>query len=175
MPLIIRFPNNSTYNEQEIEEMIVNINFAPSVLDMAGLAVPEEMQGESFMPLLRGEEIGWRNSLYYHYWQHRLHRNVMAHYGIRNDRYKLIFYYAHPLGYTDFEAGKPEWELFDLKTDPNEMVNQYDNPKYEDVVFDLKKELLELKDRYEDHDEDYPAMQAIVKSHYWKEEEKSKL
>jgi len=126
--------------------------------------VPEDMQGESLRPLFNGETpASWRTSMYYRYWMHRPHFDVAAHYGIRTEDYKLIFYYGLPLnaaGAVD-KPTPPEWELFDLKKDPNEMNSVYDDPAYADVVKNLKSELLRLKDEAGDKDEVYPELMKV--------------
>ena len=90
------------------------------------------------------------------YWMHKAHHNVYAHYGVRTSRYKLIYYYADALGQTGAidETYEPEWELFDLETDPHEMNNIVDNPDYVDIVVELKAELHRLQTKLQD--ERYP-------------------
>jgi arylsulfatase A-like enzyme len=152
MPFIIRYPREikpGTVNEN----MILNVDFAPTFLDFAGIEVPEEMQGVSFRPLLNGElPQGWQTSMYYRYWMHLAHHYVYAHYGIRTMRYKLIYYYADALGQPGAvdEPKEPEWELFDLEKDPYEMKNVYDDPEYADVVRELKAELRRLQEKVGD-------------------------
>ncbi|MCC2684603.1 MAG: sulfatase [Paenibacillaceae bacterium] len=143
MPFIVRYP-------REIEAggvcdfMALNVDFAETFLDYAGIAIPESMQGHSLRPLLRGENPdGWRTSMYYRYWMHCAHHWVYAHYGIRTHRYKLIYYYADPLDANGAvqDPKYPEWELFDLAKDPYEMNNVYHDPNYSVTVQELKKEL----------------------------------
>ncbi|HEX29932.1 TPA: DUF4976 domain-containing protein [Candidatus Poribacteria bacterium] len=147
MPFIIRYPREikpGTVNEN----IILNVDFAPTFLDYAGVEVPEEMQGRSFRPLLNGElPEGWQTSMYYRYWMHLAHHYVYAHYGIRTMRYKLIYHYAEALGQPGAvdEPKEPEWELFDLEKDPYEMKNVYNDPQYADVVRELKDELHRLQ------------------------------
>ncbi|MEG1934849.1 MAG: DUF4976 domain-containing protein, partial [Rikenellaceae bacterium] len=95
---------------------------------------------------------------------------VAANYGIRTDRYKLIFYYGQPLGMSG--AGKEaivpaEWELYDLKNDPKEMKNIYGDPKNAKLIKELKSELLKLKTKYGDEDSQYPEMKSVVENYYW--------
>jgi N-acetylglucosamine-6-sulfatase len=106
--------------------------------------------------------------MYYRYWMHRAHFNIAAHYGIRTDRFKLIFYYGLPLDASGaFDEPTPsEWELFDLQKDPHEMNNVYDDPAYAEVIKDLKIRLLDLKKQYGDTDEKYPELMALRKN-YW--------
>lgn len=147
MPFIIRYPQEIAPDSVN-DNMILNVDFAPLFLDLAGVEIPEEMQGRSFRPLLQGETpIGWRQAMYYRYWMHKAHHNVYAHYGIRTLQHKLIYYYADALeqaGTVD-EAYEPEWELFDLARDPYELNNVYSNPDYATIVTELTDELHRLQ------------------------------
>ena len=128
--------------------MILNVDFGPTYLELAGLPVPEAMQGRSFAPLLRGETPpDWRESMYYRYWMHKAHHNVYAHYGIRTRRYKLIYYYADAMGVEGSigERYEPEWELFDLDADPFELKNVVDDPANAELVVELKAEMHRLQ------------------------------
>jgi arylsulfatase A-like enzyme len=147
MPFVIRYPREIRPHATN-KDMILNVDFAPTLLDLAGVDVPAEMQGRSFRPLLRGEvPADWQTSMYYRYWMHLADHNVYAHYGLRTLRYKLIYYYADAAGQPGSidEAREPEWELFDLETDPQEMNNVYNDPQYVEVVADLKDELHRLQ------------------------------
>jgi len=141
IPLLIRYPEEIPEGSL-IDEMILNLDFAPTFLDYAGVAIPEGMQGASLRPLLRGEHPeNWRGSIYYHYYEypHGWH-NVMRHYGIRTDRYKLIHFY------NDIDA----WELYDLREDPGEVHNLYALPEYRETVLELHGELDRLRTEYRD-------------------------
>ena len=170
MPFLIRYPKEiapGTVNN----DMILNIDFAPLFLDYAGVVIPEQIQGKSFRSNLQGKRVrAWRKSMYYRYWQHAdgAH-NTTAHYGIRNERYKLIYYYARSLGKTGTgnKPLVPEWELYDLKKDPLEMNNIYQLPSSHKLIKKLKSELLELKKQYGDDDDIYPEMQELNKKYYW--------
>jgi len=152
MPFIIRYPKEiepGTVNE----DMILNVDFAPTFLDYAGIDIPEQMQGASFRPLLNSNlPEGWQTSMYYRYWMHLAHHYVYAHYGVRTLRYKLIYYYADALGQPGAidEPKEPEWELFDLEKDAYEMNNVYNAPEYADVVKELKAELRRLQEEVGD-------------------------
>jgi arylsulfatase A-like enzyme len=163
IPLLVRFPKEIKPGSVS-KDFAVNIDFAPTFLDYAGVKIPDDIDGESLRPTLNGKAPdGWRTDMYYRYWMHRAHFNIAAHYGIRTDRYKLIFYYGLPLdapGAFD-ESTPPEWELFDLQNDPHEMNNIYDDPAYSDIIKELKTRLLELKKQYGDTDEKYPELMAV--------------
>ncbi|MBN2601947.1 MAG: sulfatase-like hydrolase/transferase [Candidatus Marinimicrobia bacterium] len=138
MPLIIRYPG-VVPKGQVNEDMALNVDFAPTFLDFAGVEIPTDIQGESFRKILQGRTPkNWRQSAYYHYYEYPAWHMVDAHYGIRTKRYKLIHYY----GYTD------EWEFFDLQDDPQEMNNCYHSPEYQDLIKKLKIELYQLQAYY---------------------------
>lgn len=169
MPFLIRYPKEI---QQGIvnKDMVLNIDFAPLFLDFAGISVPGQMQGVSFRSNLTGKTPpDWRKSMYYRYWLHAdgAH-NATAHYGIRTERYKLVYYYARALGKTGTgnKPLTPEWELYDLKKDPHEMINRYHQEKSGKLVKKLKAELLELKKRYDDEDSRYPEMEKL-NAQYW--------
>ena len=147
MPFLIQYPPEIPAGTVQ-EAMVLNTDFAPLILDYAGVEIPAEMQGRSFRAFLRGQQLeGWRTSMYYRYWMHLSHHCVPAHYGIRTTRYKLIFYYGDPLDASGAvqKPTEPEWELFDLEKDPMEMNNVYADPHYKDVVEALKQQLATLQ------------------------------
>ncbi|WP_274365566.1 sulfatase family protein [Paenibacillus thermotolerans] len=147
MPFVVRYPKGIKAGSVS-EHMVLNVDFAPMFLDYAGIDVPEFMQGHSFRPILQDERpADWRTSMYYRYWMHLSEHKVYAHYGIRTHQYKLIYYYADALGCAGTEdiPKPPEWELFDLKKDPYEMINVYHDPDYERVVQLLTDELDRLQ------------------------------
>ena len=149
MPFILRYPHEVRPGSVN-DDIVLNVDFAPLFLDLAGVPVPEEFQGQSFRPLLNGQTPDdWQQSMYYRYWMHKAHHNVYAHYGIRTRRYKLIYYYSDALGQagTIDETYEPEWELFDLGKDPCELNNIYDHPDYQEVVLELKAELHRLQEK----------------------------
>ena len=156
MPLLIRYPKEIKKGQVNKKDMVMNLDFAPTLLDFAGVAADNEMQGESFRPILDGKKpISWRKAMYYRYWMHEDgSHHVPGHYGIRTDRYKLIFFYNQPLGKkgTGKLSFPPSWELFDLKNDPTEMNNLYNDKKYSKIIEKLKTELKALKKQYGDED-----------------------
>ena len=112
---------------------------ATHLLDFAGIKVPENIQGKSFKPVFENESYIGRDAVYYHYYEYPIWHKVQPHYGVKTDRYKLMhFYYS-----------MDEWELYDLKTDPNEMHNIYSEAPAE-LIESLKKELQELRKEYKD-------------------------
>jgi arylsulfatase A-like enzyme len=148
MPLLVRYPRMVAPGSV-CDEITLNVDFAPTFLELAGVDVPDEIQGTSLSPLLRGEPpADWQQSMYYRYWMHDdgIHR-VPAHYGVRTRTHKLIGYYNDPLGQAGArESGDPpEWELFDLVADPHELHNVIDRPDYRDVALELHAELQRLQ------------------------------
>jgi arylsulfatase A-like enzyme len=142
MPFLIRFPGLIKPGSVN-SKMILNVDFAPTFLECAGLPIPADMQGHSFLPLLRGKSPrDWRTSMYYRYYHYPGDHQVQQHYGVRTDRYKLIFF--HRLN---------QWELYDLRTDPHEVNNVYDDPAYAKTVRKLKSELDRLRKELNDHDQ----------------------
>jgi len=148
MPFLMRYPAGikaGTVNR----DMVLNIDFAPMFLDYAGAKAPAEMQGHSFRANLEGHTPhDWRKAMYYRYWMHNDNdHHVPGHYGIRTDRWKLIYFYNKALAMKGaFDNGAPpEWELYDLRNDPREMKNLYPDKKYESVVKDLKAQMERLQ------------------------------
>lgn len=141
MPFLIRWPGKIKAGSVS-KGMILNVDFAPLMLDAAGAKVPADMQGRSFLPLLTGRvSKDWRTSMYYRYY-HPGHHNVAAHYGVRTQRHKLIFF--NKLN---------QWELYDLQKDPREMNNVYSDPAYAKTVEELKREMQRLKKELKDEDQ----------------------
>ena len=142
MPLLMRLPGFIPAGSAR-SELVQNLDFAPTFLELAGLAPPADMQGASFLPLLRGERLrGWRQSVYYHYYEYPAVHMVKRHYGVRTGRYKLMHFYY------DIDA----WELYDLQRDPRELRNVYDDPGYAGVRENLRLELRRLQALYGDSD-----------------------
>ncbi|MFK7911698.1 MAG: sulfatase [Akkermansiaceae bacterium] len=142
-PLIVRWPEHVKPGSTN-EDLVQNIDFAETFLDLAGVEAPEEMQGESIVPLMKGKTPqDWRSSLYYHYYEYpAFHHAVRRHEGVSEKRFKLIRFYGE-----DVPNGE-EWEFYDLKNDPQEMKSEYANPKYKDKIPGLKKELQRLRKYY---------------------------
>jgi arylsulfatase A-like enzyme len=138
MPFVIRYPKVIKPGTV-LEDIVTNIDFAPTLLDMAGIEIPEAVQGESFFPNLKGKTPkDWQESMYYHYYEYPFYHRVQPHYGIRNQRYKLIHFYY------DMDV----WEFYDLKKDPSELNNLIDSAAYKGRINKLKAELYQLKEDY---------------------------
>ena len=139
-PLIMRLPEGFD-KRGDIPQLVQNIDYAPTFLELAGVEIPDDIQGISLMPLLRGEHPqDWRSSLYYHFYEYPAEHMVKRHYGVRTERYKLIHFYD------DID----QWELYDLQTDPTEMNNLFDKSGYESIIEKLKQELVGLQTLYGD-------------------------
>ena len=139
-PLLMRLPEGLK-RRGVVDEMVQNIDYAPTFLDLAGAPIPQDLQGESLLPLLR-EEQGpkkWRDAIYYHFYEYPAEHMVKRHYGIRTERYKLIHFY------NDIDA----WELYDLQTDPQEMHNIYGQEGTEKITRQLMKRLHRLERQYD--------------------------
>ena len=133
--------------------------------DYAGADAPEGSQGRSFRDNLRGDTPDdWRTSIYYRYWTQ--HKERPAHIGVRTDRYKLIFLYGNRLdmtGSTDY-VSQPSWEFYDLQEDPYEDHNAYNDPQYQNIIKQMKKEMMRLRTETGDTDASRPVMLDILRA-----------
>ncbi|WP_405413178.1 sulfatase [Maribacter sp. Asnod1-A12] len=142
-PLLVRWPNVVKPGSVE-NEMVQNLDFAQTMLEAVGFTPPNDMQGESLIPLLKGEKDKWtRDGVYYQYYEYPSVHMVKRHYGIVNKEFKLVHFYY------DVD----EWELYDRLKDPKEMTNVYNDPAYADTVKKLKKDLVALRKKYKDSPE----------------------
>ena len=141
-PFLIRFPKEIKPGTK-IDKLVQNLDFAPTFLDYCGIEIPKDMQGISFRELVAGKTGEWRDAVYYTYYEYPSVHMVKRHYGVATDRYKLMHFYY------DID----EWEMYDLQTDPHEMMNIYDNPDYADVQSKMHERLAELRTHYGDSDE----------------------
>ncbi len=142
-PLLIRWPNHITPNTTR-DEMVQNLDFAQTFLEAAGIAASEDMQGESLIPLLKGNITEWnRDAVYFHYYEYPAVHMVKRHYGIVTKEYKLAHFYY------DVD----EWELYDRVKDSQEMNNVYHDPAYATIVAKLHIKLKELRIKYKDSPE----------------------
>jgi arylsulfatase A-like enzyme len=142
-PLMIKWPNVIKPGTTS-EEMVQNLDFAQTFLEAAMIKAPDDMQGESLIPLLKGDTEKWnRDAVYYHYYEYPSVHMAKRHYGIVNKEFKLVHFYY------DVD----EWELYDRLKDPNEMNNVYNDPGYKEVVDKLTEELREIRIKYQDSEE----------------------
>ncbi len=182
MPFIVKNVKSAKANTRT-KALVNNTDYAPTMLDLAGGKVPAYMQGESFKKVLQNPEEQFHASTYYRYWMHLTHHDIPANFGLRTDKYKLIFYYgAHylpelygkntmpwkkdPSDSFHFEPTPAAWEFYDLTLDPQEVVNRYKDPKYKTVIADLKKELVAQREKYNETDAKYPNIQRVIDSHW---------
>ncbi len=160
IPFLVRYPKEIKPKQVD-ERMVMNVDVAPTILDFAGIRVPEVMQGESLKPLLTGNATEWRDHIYYSYYENSwtlrnftqedlsdpsfnfftAHR-IGPHRGVRNDRYKLIEYYSE----------SEYWEFFDLEKDPHEVNNVYDDPVYAGIIKKMTSQARRAQDKYLDKD-----------------------
>jgi arylsulfatase A-like enzyme len=162
MPFVIRYPKEIPAGKR-LDDIILNIDFAALFADYANAQLPSSMQGRSFRNNLMGESpADWRKTAYYRYWQHAPVRP--GHFGIRNERYKLVLFYGLPLNMTGVskEITAPAWEFYDLLEDSHENKNAYNDPIYADIIAEMKIELEEQRKLYGDTDEDYPVIQEML-------------
>jgi arylsulfatase A-like enzyme len=139
MPFIVKWPGVTKPGSRN-KLMIQNLDYAETFLDIAGAPIPDDMQGESLVPLLKGETPDdWRKSIYYHYYEYPSVHMVPRHNGIRTERYKLMHFY-------EFD----EWEFYDLQNDPDELTNLYHDPKSQTQIQQLKQQLVGLQEFYQD-------------------------
>jgi len=163
VPFLVRYPR-SIRAGTTADALVTNVDFAPTLLDFAGVAAPPQMQGRSARPVLEGRvPADWPKAAYYRYWMHLAHHDNPAHYGIRTADHKLIFFYGLPLdaaGAVKRET-PPTWELYDLRRDPQEMQNRAADPAYAPVLAELRSELLRLKRHVGDDDEKFPDLMRV--------------
>ena len=138
-PLVMRYPKMIKPGTT-IDAMVQNVDYAETFLDLAGIAIPSDMQGKSLVPLFQGDTSSWRKAMYYHYYEYPGVHSVKRHYGVRTDRYKLIHFYY------DID----EWELYDLLKDPQEMKNVIHDPEYAVIKKMMMGKLKELQEKYGD-------------------------
>ncbi|MBT8301914.1 MAG: sulfatase-like hydrolase/transferase, partial [Maribacter sp.] len=162
MPFVIRYPKEVKAG-QRIDDIILNIDFAALLSDYAGIGKQEYIQGQSFRENLKGHTPkNWRKQMYYRYWLH--HPDRPAHFGVRNERYKLAFFYGQDLGMkgTSKKITDPVWEFFDLQKDPKEIHNAYGDLEYAAIISEMKLAIQEERKKYGDIDTEYEVMQSIL-------------
>ena len=180
MPFIVHCPDMIAPG-RTTDLLINNTDFAPTIISLAGGTTPDYMQGKSFIHTLWNKpEENWRTATYYRYWMHIIHHYVPAHFGIRSKEHKLIFYYGSfwrdTTEYKNYFWANmyegidvntpPAWEFYDLKNDPHELKNEYNNPKYKDIIAQLKEELKKQRIELNETDEAFPKLQAIIEENW---------
>jgi len=141
MPFMVKYPKKIKAGSVN-EDIITNIDFAPTLLELAGISTTQKMQGTSFVPVLEGNTPkDWQDAMYYHYYEFPFWHHVQPHYGIRTQKYTLAhFYYNIDV-----------WELYDLEKDPGQVNNIYNDPNYAEVIAELKVKLKNLMIKFEDN------------------------
>lgn len=152
IPCLIRYPAAIAAGTER-EEVILNVDFAPTLQELAGLKPRGNIQGRSFAAMASGGAVSdWRKEMYYRYWMHLAHFDIPAHYGVRTERYKLIHYYGRALessGALERDT-EPEWELFDLMEDPQELHNRYGLAPFRELQAELMRTLERLQNELGD-------------------------
>jgi len=139
VPMMLRYPGQVKAGTTS-EKMVLNLDVAPTLLEIAGLPVPADMQGKSMLPLAEGRDVDWRKDWLYEYYEFPGAENIRPSRGVRTERYKLIHFFLEP----------QEWELYDIRSDPDEVNNLYGKAGYDELTAQLKKRIEEL--RAETHD-----------------------
>ena len=153
MPLVVKWPGVTKAGTAN-EDLVQNLDYAETFLEIAGADVPADMQGASLVPLLKGNTPkDWRTSVYYHYYEYPSVHMVPRHYGVRSEHYKLMRFYQFD-----------EWEFYDLRNDPDELQNRYEDPQYALLVAQMKVELERLRDLYDDDSD------VAVKPQKWQDD-----
>ena len=180
MPFLVRYPS-MIKAASRTDAIVNNVDYAPTIIDLAGGTVPDYMQGASFKLILETgkEPEGWKQDTYYRYWMHMAHRHANpAHFGIRTKDYKLIFFYGIYFKDTGEEANlegwgnrytfrtQPGWEFYDLKMDPGEMDNRYGDAAYTETIAGLKLRLAELREEIGEIDEQFPEILKTINEHW---------
>ena len=176
MPFMVRYPKKIK-GGIKTDAIVNNVDYAPTIISLAGGEVPEYMQGDSFKELLyTGQEPkGWKQATYYRYWMHMIHHYNPGHFGIRTKDYKLIFFYG--CDYTKRDKGnkqyymstfntEPGWEFYDLRKDPKEMNNCYNDPAYKDIIAKLKTDLKALRAEVGEDDSQFPQIQERIDANW---------
>lgn len=142
MPFVIRWPGVVAPGTR-VTPFALNVDFAPTLLEIAGLEAPADLQGRSLVPLLRGRPpADWRTSMYYRYYHTGHMHKVQPHWGVRTERFKLIHFNR-----------LDQWELYDLQADPREMTNLYARPALAPMIAQLKAEIARLRTELDDRDQ----------------------
>ena len=165
MPFIVRYPKRIPAGIRS-DAIIENVDYAPMMLDFAGITVPASMQGKSFRSICESgkEPAGWKQAAYYRYWMHMAHHDNPGEMAMRTKKFKLIYYYG--ANYKATERTPPAWELYNLANDPNELNNVYDHPEYKEIREQLKSQFAQLRKDVGDDGSHHPACEAVVQE-FW--------
>ena len=165
MPFLVRYPK-SVAAGQKIDSIIENVDYGPTMLELAGAEIPDSVQGRSFKSILESgkEPDDWKQEAYYRYWMHMAHHDNPGHMGIRTKTHKLIYYYG--CNYDGGYQTPAGWELYDLVNDPNEMTNIVDDASSAELVADLKGRLAKLREKVGDDGSHYPECEKVVQE-FW--------
>ena len=137
MPLVMSWPGVIPAGSRR-DELVQNIDYAPTFLDAAGIEAPREIQGESLRKLFTADSPDWRDAIYYHYYEGGGEHNVPRHEGVRTARYKLIHFYD-----------RKEYNLFDLVEDPQELISLHTDPRHAERLAKMKDRLKRIRSKYE--------------------------
>ncbi len=160
MPLIVKWPGKIKPGSEN-NDLVQNLDFAQTFLDIAGVKAPDDMQGKSLVPLMNEQESNeteaaeFRDAIYYHFYENPGWAFVPRHYGVRTERYKLIHFYQ--LG---------TWEFYDLQEDPNELNNLIDDNHQTANITKHKQRLAELRKEYQVPEED-PEPTLLERFKFW--------
>lgn len=164
MPFVLSYPARVPA-AGPLEQMVTNVDLAQTILECAGVEPRSRMQGKSFWPQVTDRpDEPTRDAVYYRYYENDdVWHHALAHYGVRTERYKLIYFYNDGMGLpgTPSSTYPPEWELYDLREDPLELHNVYDDPRYREVREQLKVRLWQLQAELGDephHSQSPPAL-----------------
>ncbi|TWT79882.1 Arylsulfatase [Planctomycetes bacterium CA13] len=165
MPFIVRYPKSIPAGTRS-DAIVENVDYPALMLDFAGAEIPTEMQGRSFRSICETgkEPADWKKAAYYRYWMHMIHHANPGEMAIRTKEYKLIFFYG-----CDYDGGEqtpPAWEMYDLKRDPQELHNVYDNPEYQAIRDELKSQFAQLRKDIGDDGTHHPKCEAVVQK-FW--------
>ena len=165
MPFLVRYPK-SVPAGQKIDSIVENVDYGPTMLELAGAEIPESVQGRSFKSILESgkEPEDWKQAAYYRYWMHMAHHDNPGHMGIRTKTHKLIYYYG--CNYDGGYQTPAGWELYDLVNDPKEMTNIVDDASSAKLVADLKGRLAKLRVKVGDDGSHYPECEKVVQE-FW--------
>jgi arylsulfatase A-like enzyme len=141
VPTTIRYPKAFT-GGRKVDEMVLELDLAPTLLELAGIEIPDHMQGKSLIPLAKGEHVNWREDWLYEYFEFPGYEQVRPHRGVRSERYKYIHYYQTP----------EEFELYDLENDPGELRNLCSDPARAELLQTIRARLAELRHGIGDSD-----------------------